>query len=107
MYVFPPDKNTAHVRYHLAKQYKLLETAVSIHDVSNGCTPLTFTVFGDGRKLWESKPVSSRKERQDCTIDVAGVDVLELSVTCPGPKFPPKDDIWAAHAVWIDPILRR
>jgi RNA polymerase sigma factor (sigma-70 family) len=108
LFMFPPSKDTAYVRYRLGKQFKLLEAAVSINDSSNGSTPLTFTVVGDGRKLWESKPVKNRKEGQSCAVDVTGIDLLELAITCPGPnQLFPNDRGWDAHAVWIDPVLRR
>lgn len=106
LFMFPFDKSTAYARFRLGKEYKLLETVVSINDSSNGCTPLTFTVFGDGKKLWESRPVSNRKERQDCAVDIAGVDILELAVTCPGKRVG-VDSGWSAHAVWLDPVVRR
>src|SRR5262249_49785005 len=106
LFMYPPSQNTTFVRYRLGGQYRRLETAISISDTSHGCPPVVCTVLGDNRTLWTSKPIQSRAGRQNCDVDIAGVDVLELAATCPEARFQP-DNTWGAHLVWIDPLVRR
>jgi len=56
--------------------------------------------MADGRTLWQSNPIQKRGDQQDCEVNVHGVDMLELLVTCSG------ENGWA-HAVWIEPQLLR
>jgi hypothetical protein len=53
-------------------------------------------VLGDGRLLWKSKSVDAARVVQECEVGVAGVDVLELRVDCPGSYV-------NAQAVWLEP----
>ena len=61
-------------------------------------TPPTFEVWGDGKKLWQSKPVKKWGEPQDCLTNIEGVDMLTLRVVCPG-------DAAFAQTVWCEPRL--
>jgi hypothetical protein len=95
----PPNFGEAVVKYRLGKTAQEFRTRVALNDSAlRVASPLTFTVFGDGKELWSSKPVQRNKEVQDCRVSVAGVDVLELHVRCPG-------DNTYAHAVWLDPYI--
>jgi len=99
----PPRANHyARVKYRLQRQYRTLVAGVGIQDIANtgqgAATPLTFQVFGDEQLLWASQPVQRPRQIQDLRVNVAGVDVLELRVLCPGSTF-------CAHAVWVEPYL--
>jgi len=60
---------------------------------------VTFTVLGDGKILWQSKKIGAHDEYpQECSISVAGVDVLELQVTCTSSN----NGVWP---VWLDPSV--
>ncbi|HEX4141952.1 MAG TPA: NPCBM/NEW2 domain-containing protein [Pirellulales bacterium] len=91
-------------RFRLDGRFKRFAAAAAIHDDAGNDrdVKLTFRVLGDGRELWQSKPVSVRDERvpQPVDVDVSGVNELELSVDCPG------DDGWA-RTVWFEPKLFR
>jgi hypothetical protein len=63
-------------------------------------TPLTFTVRGDGKVLWTSRPVRTQADAQECSVPVEGVDLLTIEVQCPGPPR-------GAHAVWVEPHVVR
>jgi hypothetical protein len=102
-----PDSNTyAAAKYRLGKTAQTFLASVALNDSAGGAglnpgvgkipTALTFQVFGDGKRLWESKPVDSARNVQDCKVDIAGVAVLELRVDCPG-------DYTNAQAVWLEP----
>jgi hypothetical protein len=86
------------VKYRLGKTATVFSAIVAYNDDNDGkvTTPSYFEVYGDGKALWKSKAITSRKQRDECVVDVSGVEVLELHVTGGG---------WGAHAVWLDPRL--
>ncbi|MCE9565034.1 MAG: protein kinase [Planctomycetes bacterium] len=96
----PATNNTATVRYELRSRYRNFAGTVAINDSANGQTktPLTFVVKGDGKVLWESKPVRGREDAQSFSFNVESVSRLDLEVRCPG-------DNGGAHAVWLEPSL--
>jgi hypothetical protein len=59
-------------------------------------SPLTFAVYGDGKLIWKSKPVSTQDDLQSVNVSVRNVDLLKIQVTSTG-------DSRAGHAVWLDP----
>jgi hypothetical protein len=90
-------------RYRLDGKYTSFHSAAAVNDsvrlVGMATTPLTFSVVGDGRELWKSRPIQRLGESQSCTVDVTGVGQLEVRVYCP-------DGYEAAHAVWVDPYVQ-
>ncbi|MCA9042302.1 MAG: NPCBM/NEW2 domain-containing protein [Planctomycetaceae bacterium] len=98
-----PRKKGAYVVYELpANDYRLFRTVVAIHDsVGNRIkTPLVFEVWGDHTLLWQSNPIRTSFDIQECRVKIKGVKRLELRVNCPGStEF--------AWAVWGDPRLSR
>jgi hypothetical protein len=99
MHLPPPNGGTVRVSYQLGKRFSTFNTAVSLNDGPPRCIPLTFAVYGDGRRLWESKPVASQPDGQSCLkLSVWGVDRLTLEVRGQG-------DERGTHAVWIEPYL--
>jgi len=97
----PPDRDASSVSYRLDRQYQVFKATATLNDSSTrSVSPLIFMVLGDGRPLWQSKPIQAHGDQQECVVRVAGVEVLELLVTCAGSNE-------GAHAVWIDPQLSR
>jgi serine/threonine-protein kinase len=93
-----PSVGAASVCYHLNRQYSTFKSGVALHDGGwfSG-SKITFTVMGDGKVLWQSKKIGAHDEYpQDCSVSVAGVDVLELQVTCTSSN----NGVWP---VWLDP----
>jgi hypothetical protein len=88
----------AAAKYRLGKEAAVFRARVAINDTTNWCwSPATFTVLGDGKPLWQSKPISHNTQRADeCDVDVSGVEVLELRVQC----LNGSDGV---HAVWVEP----
>src|SRR5207245_9309724 len=90
----------ARVRYRLEKRAAVCKGAVALDDrcdISLG--QAVFEVRGDGKRLWRSKPVNKTKlEPQEFSLNMTGVDVLELRVLAAGNHI-------GLHAVWIDPRL--
>lgn len=97
----PSFDGPASVSYSLGKQYRTFEAQVSLNESSSGShSPIHFRVFGDGRLLWESKPVGTDNDTQDCKVSVEGVDVLKLEADARGMAH-------GAHGVWLEPMLRK
>jgi hypothetical protein len=104
-----PDSNTfAGVKYRLNKTGVTFITSAALNDtvgapgmppgVGKIPTPLTFEVWGDGKLLWRSKPVNEAGIVQECNVSVAGVEVLDLRMQCPG-------DCTNASGVWVEPRI--
>ena len=90
----------ASVRYRLGKQAAVFKATVAINETSNWCwSPATFTVLGDGRPLWQSAWIAhNHTHSQPCSVNVSGVDVLELRVQVVNGSD-------GVHAVWVEPRL--
>lgn len=90
-----------HVSYVLGRLGNNLTGKVALGDEpGESFSPVTFAVYGDGRELWRSPDVLRRTGAVSFDIDVRGVDVLTLVTRCSG-------DNYAAHAVWLDPVVTR
>jgi hypothetical protein len=93
----PLNKVETKVSYVLSGKARRFQGAVAVNDDGGPATPVRFKVFGDGKQLWESAPVSAKGVEESFEIDVRGVQVLELRVFVDG---------WSnhgCHAVWLDP----
>jgi serine/threonine protein kinase len=101
MHPAPPFEAPASATYELRKQYRTFQATVSLNDTAPPETaPVQFAVFGDGKLLWRSQPISRQAQTQTCDIPVAGVAALKLEVTVAGnPR--------GAHAVWVEPTLTK
>jgi hypothetical protein len=88
----------AAARYRLGRKAALFRATVAINDTTNWCwSPAYFTVLADGKPLWQSKPISFNMARsQECSLDISGVDVMELRVHCANGSD-------GVHAVWFEP----
>jgi hypothetical protein len=99
----PPAKPEAMiVKYHLPAEAQTFVGAVAIDDSSTGVhSPVTFEVYGDGKRLWDAQRMRARGHKRGFQIGVAGMKVLELRVFCTGDGPP-------CHSVWVEPrILAR
>jgi len=97
----PTQGGVAHLRYDLNGRYRTLSASATLNDTAKKTNSfLVFTVKGDGRTLWESKPIKSPADAQPFTIDVSGVQRLDLEIQCNGSNY-------GAHAVWAQPALQR
>jgi serine/threonine protein kinase len=101
IFMHPPGEDLegapASLSYSLGKDYQTFLAEVSLGDESRGCDPpCKFSVYGDGKLLWQSRPVASQTDAQQCQVSVQGVDILRIEVVCPGPPG-------GAHAIWIEP----
>lgn len=94
----PPSLGSAFVRYALGQKAKTFEGAVAFNDTNEraGPSPVTFIIWGDGKELWRSDVLKARGEKQEFSVDVRTVDVLQLEVNAAGSSF-------GSHAVWIEP----
>jgi serine/threonine protein kinase len=103
IFMHPPPawEGPASVSYRLGRKFNTFHADVSLNDgVPESVSPCTFTVHGDGRVLWQSRPVSTQADTQTCTVSVQGVDELTIEVISAG-------DPRGAHAVWVEPYAAR
>ncbi len=98
LFLHPPTNGFSRALYRLGKRYRSLQAHVAIADIAGTRfrSRLCFQVWGDGRLLWASKDVVGPGRSQACSVDVTGIDALELRVECKG------DYTWAS-AAWLDP----
>jgi serine/threonine protein kinase len=97
----PPREGSASLTYRLAGNFRTFRAEVSLNDgPPRSEVPMTFAVYGDGRLLWQSRPVVTQADSQTCTVAVQGVERLKIEVSCSGEPF-------GAHGVWIEPSLAR
>ncbi len=97
----PSHEGPASASYHLVKRYSRFRGAVSLNDsVAWSNARMVFSVYGDGKLLWRSLPVGSRRETQEFDVAVAGTEILKLEVGC-------SDKAHGAHGVWVEPRLTR
>jgi len=112
---YPPPKGTGYVSYVFKGEYRTLRAVAAILEVNPAdaarvaaepffmggpASPLTFKVIGDGKLLWESRPLARAGDSQNCNVDVEGVSLLELEVSCPDMN----SYCWAA---WIEPAVEK
>lgn len=96
-----PTVESAKVTYDLGTGYKTLTATVSINDTApNSESPMTFTVYADGEKLWTSNPVQTAADAQTLSVSVAGVKQLTVEVSVDGHHG-------GAHGVWVEPTLTK
>jgi hypothetical protein len=99
----PPIPGAAcSVSFRLGGQFDAFHTLVAINDglPHPAESPCTFTISGDGKTLWQSRPLRTPADAQECNVSVRGVDVLRIAVTCDGPPR-------GAHAVCVEPHLTK
>jgi hypothetical protein len=96
----PPDNTFTRVCYALGKRAKSLHGAVGIaEDELVPPQPVRFLVLGDGNMLWRSDSIRALKVKQAFTVDVSGVEVLELRV------YAENGNNFGSHAAWLDPYV--
>lgn len=85
--------------YDLKGEYRRFQAWAGANSGSHAT--VTFEVWADGEKVWESGPVAATDEARPVDIDVTGVQRLELVVGDGG------NGIGADHANWGDARLLR
>jgi hypothetical protein len=112
---YPAHKGSGYVSYVLKREYRNLRAVAAIMEVNPAdaarvaaepffmggpASPLSFRVIGDGKVLWESRPLEKAGDSQACNVRIEGVSLLELEVSCPGMNN-------YGWATWIDPVVEK
>ena len=101
LWAHPPANNSSsHRAYQLDKGFRTLHGDVGVMTGGSPATPLTFRIVGDGKVLWQSKPLQQADVAIPFRVNVAKVTKLELYVDCPG-------SCGIAWAIWVDPMVER
>lgn len=87
------------ITYAIGGQYRRFQSWVGADQATN--PSVTFEVWTDGEKRWESGLMKRDDPAKWCDVDVSGADVLELRVG------DGDDGISADHADWADARLLR
>lgn len=100
--MYPPGNGGSHVAYALFGEFVTFQAAAAIADSASQAeiNGLTFKVLGDGKLLWQAT-LSERSQMATCTVNVRGVEKLELVVVCSA------NDNTGCQAVWVEPSLWR
>jgi formylglycine-generating enzyme required for sulfatase activity/serine/threonine protein kinase len=83
------------VTYRLDGGYADFQATVGM--INKVGSELTFSVFGDEKKLWQSPPVKERDVGLDVVVDVRGVRELKLTVEAVDPV--------GSYGAWVNPRL--
>ena len=96
----PHAPATASIKFRPGKKAAVFKATVAIDDSTNFCfTPAVFTVWGDGKKLFESKYIAHNHARtQECSVDISGVGLSCAPGTDPQVPLPPKPP-----TPWLEP----
>ena len=79
MHPAPPFEAPASVTYKLEKQFRTFKTTAAINDTAPpDHASVQFSVYGDGKLLWQSPRVRAQADATACEIAVAGVCDLKL-----------------------------
>lgn len=99
----PHERGSARVKYRL-DGHKLFVGWAAMADLPpnhpdrQAASPFVCSVLGDGRLLWQSKPMQKPGDGEPFLLSVNGVKELELRVTAAGSYH-------SAWAAWLDPYL--
>ncbi len=85
--------------YDIGSRYRRFQCWVGADGASHAT--ITFEVWGDGRKLWESGLMTRESAAKRVDLDVTGAKTLKLVVGDGG------DGITSDHANWADARLLR
>lgn len=91
------------IRYRLGKAYRTFEAVMALNDSAkrrNLRGVFQFSVLGDGRTLWKSKPIGPKRRQQKCSVRIENVDVLEIQIRTKGSAA-------SAHTVILDPVVKK
>jgi hypothetical protein len=91
------DNGSVSVTYELDGKHAFLRGTAGLLNVTQGffpATPATFKIFGDGRRLWQSKPIGAVDIGQAFSVDIRKAKTMRLEVDCPGSAN-------LVHAAWL------
>jgi NPCBM/NEW2 domain len=100
----PPDslKESCRVSFVPSGEFRRLRGGCALNDyASPPWGKISFSVWGDGKKRWESAPLGSEARSAVFDVDVSGVKVLTLETRVV------EGSHLHGHAVWLDPWLER
>ena len=100
LFTHPRADRRGYATYNLDKQFAEFRASVGLGDAipQPAASPLAFMVIGDGKVLWQSKPVQVKGKVQECVADIRGVKTLTVQAVSTGPPN------WA-HALWDQPRI--
>ncbi len=99
LWAHPQDDAASHYAFKLNRKYSQLSGKAAINDirsVERAAKPQVFSIYGDQRLLWKSRPLQERLDSQEFSVNVSNVRTLHLYVEGGG---------YGGHALWVDVVL--
>lgn len=101
--LIPPDRGAARVSFAVGGQARRLKGQVALNDFwhdNDSWDPVTFAIYKDGKEVWRSQPMKSKKRPERFDVDVSGARVIMIETNAPNSAHD-------AHCVWLDPVLEK
>ena len=102
IYLHASSAGERFITYRLDRKFAVFQSEVVVPEMfphqDDPRTPIVLKVQGDGRTLWESRPLARKGDHQPCSVSVTGINELSLRVECRGA------DNWGL-AAWVEPRL--
>jgi hypothetical protein len=96
----PPSRGSSFILYNLDGSFQTLRAKAAILDFCSSTSPLTFVVHGDGKRLWQSRPLRTKGDLQEFSVQIRRVRQLVLEIRCPGKKD-------GGVGVWAEPSVEK
>lgn len=93
------DDGSSHYAFTLRRKFSRLTGKAAINDVQSvarALKPQQFTIYGDKRLLWKSRPLQDKLDSEEFNLNVSNVTTLHFYVAGGG---------FGGHALWVDVVL--
>lgn len=101
--LIPPNNGVARVSFAVGGQARRIKGQVALNDYwhdNDSWDAVTFAIYKDGKEVWRSKAMKSKKRPESFDVDVAGARVIMIETYAPKSSHD-------AHCVWLDPVLEK
>ena len=99
--LIPPNNGAARMSFATGGQARRLKGQVALNDYwhdNDAWNEVTFAIYKDGKEVWRSQPMKSKKRPEAFDVDVTGARVVMIEANAPNSAHD-------AHCVWLDPVL--
>ncbi len=101
--MLPPDRGVARMSFATGGAARRLMGQVALNDFwhdGDARDLVTFAIYKDGKEVWRSQPMKSKKRPEAFNVDVTGARVVMIETNAPNSAHD-------AHCVWLDPVLEK
>ena len=101
--MIPPNNGVARMSFATGGSARRLKGQVALNDYwhdNDAWNEVTFAIYKDGKEVWRSQPMKSKKRPEAFDVDVTGARVVMIETNAPNSAHD-------AHCVWLDPVLEK